>query len=415
MERVIRLRLAVLFLEKFAEAAIFPFMALRFAETLGTGTAGLLMFTAFAAATLAGIWAGHLADTLGRRRVLVPAEIGRAIAAAALALAILPETTAMAGPVAAWAGFPPFLALAIAAGVSTPTAEATVIDLATPERRTRIYGAVYWITNVARSSGTLAGAALYAAAFGWLLAGIAVLAAGVAIALMLWLVETRPEAVRAAASHGRFHPGALIAGYLVVLRDRLFLRYALGVSLSLAVAAQLAHYVAVRLGTTVEMAVLVDAAGWRLALNGPELFGLLRIENGLMVVALAPLVQRLARPMTDRRRLIIGFTLFAIGFWVLGWSTAPWLLILFTALFTIGELLYAPPKLALMAALAPQAARSRAAAVMGLGFRGALMTGALGVAAVGHVDPQVMALVFVAGAALAGWLLVDVSRKAEGR
>ena len=50
MERVIRLRLAVLFLEKFAEAAIFPFMALLFAERLGTGTAGLLIFAAFAGA-----------------------------------------------------------------------------------------------------------------------------------------------------------------------------------------------------------------------------------------------------------------------------------------------------------------------------------------------------------------------------
>ena len=82
MERVIRLRLAVLFLEKFAEAAIFPFMALLFAERLGTGTAGLLIFAAFAGATVAGIWAGHLADTRGRRRVLVPAEAGRARAAA---------------------------------------------------------------------------------------------------------------------------------------------------------------------------------------------------------------------------------------------------------------------------------------------------------------------------------------------
>lgn len=409
MERVIRLRLAVLFLEKFAEAAIFPFMALLFAERLGTGTAGLLIFAAFAGATVAGIWAGHLADTRGRRRVLVPAEAGRALAAAALALAVLPETRAADPVLAAWIAALPFLALAIAAGISTPTAEATVIDLATPERRRQIYGAVYWVTNVARATGTLAGAAAYGLWFGWLLAGIAGLAAAVTLALALALVETRPVERPAP-----FRPAEMLAGYAEVLRDRLFLRYAAGVALSLAVAAQLAHYVAVRLGSLPGTITLIDWSGLHLALDGPGLFGLLRIENGLMVVALAPLVQILARKMSDTGRLTIGFALFAAGFWVLGWSTDAWLLIGFTALFTVGELLYAPPKLALMAALAPEAGRSRAAAVINLGFRLALMTGAAGVAAVGHVPPQVMAALFLAGGLLAGWLLVDVARRVDG-
>ena len=397
MRRVIGIRLAILFLEKFSEASVFPFMALRFTERMGARTAGAMMVVAFFLSMLAGIYAGHLADTRGRRPVLLSSEWVRTLLLMGLAAACWP------GVDAPWLAFGLFIGVVTAAGLSTPTAEALVIDLVTPETAKRLYNSVYWVTNVARSSGTLVGAALYTVAFAGMLSGLAVASALISLLITLTLEETwRVPEPRP------FRPGELVREYVSVLRDRRFLRYVLANLLSLGVAAQLAHYVAVRLGTTTGPHTLVSLAEHAVVLDGAQLFGLLRIENGVMVVLLAHLVQRLGRGLDERRLFGWGFALFGLGFAVLATSDAAWMLVLFTAVFTVGELMYAPGKLALLAQLAPEASRSRYAAVNTLAFRVALMLGGLGIATVGTVPEWVMATLFVIAAGITARLLISV-------
>lgn len=406
MHRNIRVRLGILFLEKFAEAAIFPFIALKFANTLGPGPAGMMMLAAMLTATLAGLQAGHLADARGRRAVLVPVEAIRFLAVVGLAVANVPGLDLV------WLSFAFFVVVAGAAGMSAPISEALVIDVANDANRRRIYGWVYWMTNLARSTGTLAGAFLYTAHFFELTVLVAAVSAVVAGVVVLFLAETRPGGSAAPAP---FRPTEMAAGFAAVLRDRLFFRYVLAGVLSLGVAAQLSHYVAVRLGLEFEPETLFALAGWVPTVNGPELFGLLRIENAVLVILFAGLVQRLVRGARDETLWVWGFSLFAIGFAVLAVAGDAWILISFTAVFTIGELLYAPPQMALLARLAREDARSRYAAVHVLSFRVALMLGALGIAVVGTVPPWTMAVVFVAASIVVVVLLVSVARGLERR
>ena len=67
----IKIRIITSFLARLVGGAIFPLLAVYFAEHLGAGVAGLLLAALVAVQFAAGLYGGHLADLWGRRRTLL--------------------------------------------------------------------------------------------------------------------------------------------------------------------------------------------------------------------------------------------------------------------------------------------------------------------------------------------------------
>jgi len=99
----------------------------------------------------------------------------------------------------------------------------------------------------------------------------------------------------------------------------------------------------------------------------------------VLVVAMAFVIHRVLRGVPRRVRMQGGLVLLVAGYVALALSSTPWVLLAAGLVFTVGELMDAPVRQALLAELVPTAARTRYMAVYSLHIRVALIAAALGI------------------------------------
>jgi MFS family permease len=148
-----------------------------YAEDLGVRWVGLFAVAYSGAALLVRATAGGLADTMGRRAVIIPAMVLQA--GATVLLACL-------GLIARALGFPagPFLALAgllagAAHGLLYPALTALVVDVTPPERRGRVVGVFMAFILLGQAGGAAGfGALAHALGYGPMFAVLSIVLAG---------------------------------------------------------------------------------------------------------------------------------------------------------------------------------------------------------------------------------------------
>lgn len=71
----IRARILIQFLSKVIGSMIFPFMAIYFSREINSSVAGFLLMINVLVQFLAGMYGGHLADIIGRKKLMVTGEL----------------------------------------------------------------------------------------------------------------------------------------------------------------------------------------------------------------------------------------------------------------------------------------------------------------------------------------------------
>ncbi|MEU9050261.1 MFS transporter [Streptomyces sp. NPDC048384] len=406
---LIRVRLAVSFVDRFLNFMLTPLMAILLATSYGTATAGLMLLVVVAATIVCTFVGGHVSDARGRRPTLLLAEGGVVVAYAGMFLANSPWWHSPA------LTFGCFLLNSCMGGLGFPASDAVLTDIATPGTRAALYTVNYWLMNAAFALGAAVGGFFYGAHFDTLLLVGLLLSAAVWTVTFTKLSETRPAGTPPSAAAGK-GIGKAVRGYARAATDRVFLRLVLAAILITSVGQQLTYYLGIRLAADFEPQTLLHLDSWRVRLDGVGMLGLLRALNTVLVVALALVIGRLLRRLPETARMYTGIAMYITGFMGLAVTGDAWCLIALSVVYTVGELMHVPVRQALMADLVDPDHRSKYMALYGLRTRAAGLAASLSVIIGSVVPPVGMALLFgVFGIASALLLRVPVRVREERR
>jgi MFS family permease len=326
---------------------VVPFLALYITRERheSEATAGAVMALYGAGSILAGFIGGTLADHLGRRATMLFSLFGGAAAMLGVGFA---SSLAQIGAAT--------FAMGWLAEMYRPAVMAMVADIVPPADRQRAYGHLYWVANLGFAIAPLLAGIAARTSYLTLFVVDAVTMAAYGGIVLARVRETRPvEALTA----GRASRGP---GIGAVLADRGFIGFVL-----------------LNLGTATVMwqngaALPMDMIRHGISAGG---YGALVAINGVMIVVLQPIINRLIARRSRTRVLAISALLIGAGFGLHGVVGSPLGYALAIAVWTLGEIANLPMASAVVADLAPPALRGRYQGVYGMSWGVASCVGPL--------------------------------------
>ncbi|PES33324.1 MDR family MFS transporter [Bacillus thuringiensis] len=352
LHKNIKLRIIETFTSQFVNWMIFPFMTIYLANYFGTKTAGLLLIINVFVGLSMSFIGGYFGDHFGRKRVILSAESIRFLAFTTMMLSNSPWF------VSPTITFMMMTVNTICWGLAGPANQAMLIDVSTPEQRKLMYSINYWANNLSMAIGGMLGALLFKDYLFELLIALTIATGSVVILITFFIDESyAPQEKKLKPLQ---HISHLLKNYNLVLKDRLFVLFAIASILITSMEMQLTNYVGIRL--TNEM-VSQSFLFWDV--DGIKMLGFLRSENTILVVILALYATKLTNFMKDRTTLVASCAIFSLGYGVIAYSNNISILVICMLLLTIGEVLRVPVEQSYMASIPPDNARSTYMAVIG--------------------------------------------------
>lgn len=381
----IKIRVIETFTSRLVGGMIFPFMAIYLAAHFSAKLTGVLLIFNVFIGVIANFIGGYYADIVGRKKMMVVAEILRFLSYIAMAVANSP-----------WFEWPllTFFMMTVNSicwGLAGPANEAMLIDVSTPEQRKYMYSITYWANNLSIAIGGILGGFLFQSHLFELLVAIACAQLVTVILVVFFIQESLATAHRDAKAS--VSPFGMFKVYKNVLKDRLFVLFILGNLLVFTMESHLTNYIGIHLNDA-----FPTQRFWRWDIDGVNMLGFLRTENTILVVLTSLLAVRLIAKFKDRSVLLFGSFLFVAGYTVISYTTNIWLLFLFMIVATLGEVIRVPVQQSYMALIPPDDARSSYMAASGLVWNGATLITSLFVSLSAYLSPFWMsAAIFVVG------------------
>jgi MFS family permease len=296
-----------------------------------------------AGAIAASIAGGHLADRVGRKITLVISLFGGAIALMALGLARdLTIITVLVGVV----GF--------VAELYRPAVSAIVADVVPPAQRLQAYGLLHWVINIGFAFAAILGGLLAEVDFTLLFFVDAATMAVYGVIVVIFVPETRPARVPLSAS-----ASASVRPSRSWITDREFVVFVV-LTLGLAL-------------IPTQSTALAAHMNWQGFT--PAEFGLVIAVNGLLIIALQPILLRWCAGRDPTRMLATASVLYGAGFALHGLATSMAVHAAAVMVWTAGEILESPTRASVVAAMAPTDARGRYQGAVTMTFAAALLIG----------------------------------------
>jgi len=351
-----------------------PFLTVYLREQLGLtvqfATSALAAYGL--GAIVAALLGGHLADRIGRCKIMLLSLLGGAVV-----LLLFGRLASQAEIVTA------LFAFALVAEMYRPAASAMIADLVEPARRPHAFGLMYLAVNLGFTLAPIIAGLLIPLGFRWLFVCDAATAAVYALIIAVAVRETLPtrrpspavqqetpnapvpgdgrDAGRADAPTESKTEYSFLQAAAYILRDGPFLVFCLASLLTAVVYMQSMSTFPIYL-----QSFNIDAI-W---------YGRIIAVNGLMIVCLQlPLTSFVSR--FNRTGVMIAGTLFlGVGFALVGAAASVWQFIGAVAVWTLGEMMQVPLLSAVPADLAPLPLRARYMSLLNACFSVAMMIGA---------------------------------------
>ena len=270
---------------------------------------------------------GVMADRLGRRFTMLTSLLVGAFFLLVLGLSTELWQLALAT----------FL-MGLTADAYRPASQALVADIVPPKHQMKAFGLQYWAINLGFTFASVVGGSMAKRNFGVLFIGDALTT--VILAFIVWraVPESRPE-----PTHHPQHPPPA-GNAFTPFRDP---KYAPFLFLNFLVALLFFQH----------LSSLPDDMRSK-GLTTQE-FGLSIAANGLLIVLFQPLATRLATGISKARVLALAALLSGIGFGLTTFATSLPTYALTVAIWTWGEILFAPVNASIVATLSPTHLRGR--------------------------------------------------------
>ncbi|EAD5679864.1 MFS transporter [Listeria innocua] len=401
----IRARILIQFLSKIIGSMIFPFMAIYFSMEINSKVAGILLMINVLAQFLAGMYGGHLADIIGRKKLMVAGELLKVFAFLGM---VLCNSPVFHSP---WITFVMLLLIGVAQGLINPAGEAMLIDVSTPENRSFMYSVSYWANNLSMMIGIIVGGWFFVDYLFPLLVALFIMSFVTAWLTISLISETLKQ--KAVLKKGSYGLVGMLKNYGQVLHDYRFLLYTLGGIAVMSIEFQRSNYISVRLAEDFQALLVHFGPLGNITLNGVQIVSVLTAVNTLFIVLFTVPVARFVTKRAQQPIMYVGFTLFAIGFAVCAFANNLAVLLLATAVLSIGELLYVPTRQTILAAIVDDNRRGAYMAFNGIIFQIGKMIGSVSLVFAPFIGKYgmatftillgVLSIVFSATALKSGW------------
>jgi MFS family permease len=284
---------------------------------------------------------GVMADRLGRRFTMLSSLV---VGAAFLLLIAVADTL--------WALCLATLFTGLTADAYRPASQALAADIVPERHRMKAFGMQYWAINFGFAIASVVGGYMARRNFGVLFAADA--ATTLVLAFIVWraIPESRPAPV----------PGTDRGTLLTPFVDA---RYAPFLFLNFLVALLFFQHLSALPDDMKSKGLTTEEFGWAMA------------TNGLFIVLLQPLAVKWAERFTQARVLAVAALLTGLGFGLTAFATSLPLYVLSVAVWTLGEILFAPVNAAIVAHLSPTHLRGRYQGAFTITWSTAAMTAPL--------------------------------------
>ncbi|MFJ4806021.1 MDR family MFS transporter [Streptomyces murinus] len=305
-------------------------------EGYSASFAGLVVSLYGGGAAAASMIGGALTDRIGRRPTVLVAQLATAVSIMALGLAEQQLAIAVLAFVVGVASF-----------ASRPAMAAMIADLVPEENRGKAYSLNFWAANI--GFGVSAAAAGLLAEQGYLLIFI-----GEAVATLVCaaLVFVKVPETKAAEPQGPADQKQS-AGYGVVLKDATFMSL-IGLTFLVVVLFQ-------------QAATVLPITMGQEGLSSTD-YGLVLSLNGLAIVVLQIPLTRVVRNKNPLHVVAVAALLCGYGFGLTALADSLPLYAATVLIWTLGEILFAPVSMQVVARLSPDDARGRYQGMYGLAW-----------------------------------------------
>ncbi|MBF2474598.1 MFS transporter [Listeria seeligeri] len=365
----IRARILIQFLSKIIGSMIFPFLAIYFTMEINSSVAGVLLLINVFVQFVAGIYGGHLADVIGRRKLMITGEVLKVFAFLGMVLCNSPFFHSP------WITFAMLLIIGVAQGLVNPAGEAMLIDVSTPENRAFMYSISYWANNLSMLIGIMVGGWFFVDYLFPLLVALLIMSFVTAWLTIILISETlERKLVPEKGSYGLLE---MFKSYGQVLHDYRFLLYTIGGIAVMSIEYQRGNYISVRLAEDFQHFLVNFGPLGEVNLNGVQIVSVLTAVNTLFIVLFTVPIARWVTKRAQQPIMYVGFSLFAIGFAVCAFANSLIVLLIATAVLSIGELLYVPTRQTILATIVDDNKRGAYMAFNGIIFQIGKMIGSV--------------------------------------
>lgn len=326
----------------------FPFMAVYFSHALGNQMAGILMTIPPLMILLSNMIGGGLADSMGRRKVMLIGSILRTTMFALFAL------SSSSSP---WLSYLAFIGIGLGGGLYGPASDAMVADLVPEKERRKVFATFITANNMGAVLGPAIGAFFFFHYRNELLWTCAIIMLLFSMTIYFKVHESLPEEFQAKSNSSSIK--SQWHGYKLILCDKIFILYLLGGIFSVIAIMQLDLYLAIYITKHVPSQSLLAWTDWPIMLSSTDILGWILGLNGLLFVLFVVPVTSWLKNWTDRNVFILSAILAGFGMFLVGFTSNIWLLFLLTIIFTFGEIVRSPVLNNFISDYAPPAARGQ--------------------------------------------------------
>jgi MFS family permease len=298
---------------------------------------------------------GHLADTIGRKPVLM----GSLVFAAAVWV-VFPFLQQE------WSILTGCFLFSLLGETYRPAAGAMITDVTPPERRTDAYVLMYYAINLGMAVAAVSGGLIAEAlSYSWVFWIDAITCSGFAILILLAIRETMPnskvEVDRPVDGKERVPLGRALSH---IVHDKVFVVYALAVLISMIVYTQHVASLALYLKRNSESLGFVVQEGGSIAKE----FGWLVAINGTMIVLFQLPITSVAQRFDRGTVMAVGAMVIGIGYGATALATNIVWVGVTIAIWTIGEMIQTGFTFAIVSDLAPENMRARYMGAIAMSF-----------------------------------------------
>lgn len=377
----LRIRMYIQFVTALSSSAIIPYIAVYFSSLIGNTITGVLVIFVILSGVIGAFIGGYLADKVGRRKMMIMAELSVGITYLFIAFVNSP-----------WINLPYvsaglFMINLLFNGMFFPASTAMIHDLVKMEQRKFVFTAMYWLGNLATALGTITGAFFFLEYhyYFFLLVGTVSL-----LSSLITYLFIKESLVKRNVSDTKVASTSIWSSYYHVLKDRIYMIYLLSCLLIFSFESHLTNYIAIHLRDTMEETSLYGI----LSINGVNMVGILHAENTLLVVFCVGIVTWMMKKLSDYKQYFIGMCLFVFSYCILSYVSSPVWLIIMMLFISIGELMYVPINQSLLADLVNENQRSSYLAVNGLIGQGQMILAGLAIIISNKLSSLSMSLSF---------------------
>jgi DHA1 family multidrug resistance protein B-like MFS transporter len=329
----------------------FPFMAIYFSDTLGKTAAGTLLVLSQLLAVAASLIGGYLADTFGRKRMMVISALCQSLAFIVFAFSNSPW---FESPILT---FLAFSVVSIMGSLYYPASSAMVADIVPEEKQNSVFAVFYTVTNINVVIGPIIGAYFFFSHRFELLLASAVMNFAVTWVLYRFVRETLPAKSAGEKQQSIAWTRFLVQqvkNYNVIFKDRVFFLFVLSGILVAQTFTQMDLLLAVYIKEMVQTQTFLN-----FTVNGEKLFSWIIAENGFIVALFTVYITKITDRFNERVVFILSSVTYGVAMIIFGNTVSIWGMIIAMGIFTLAEIMVVGIQNSFVAKLAPEHMRGQ--------------------------------------------------------